>query len=302
MGKSLLIIGGTGFFGKSILDSFKRGLLIEFNISNVIVLSRNTHQFIKDFPELCFKGVELLNGDISNVESIPFADFVIHAASSTNMSDYTYSSNNNGKNNIEESIINYCKIAPIFHLKSKILYCSSGAVYGKQPLNIEKIDEGFQFQNDLSDLTIEKKNYCLGKRFAEKQVLNLGITGLNVSVARCFAFYGKYLPSNNQFAYSSFLNSAKKNEKIIVNSSGVVFRSYMNADALVISLLKILMLADTSCPIFNVGSDVSVSLYDLAKKIAIQHKVEFEFPNYSDIILDRYVPNTDKLKSVFSKI
>ena len=35
--QSLLIIGGTGFFGKSILDSFKRGLLKEFNINKILV-------------------------------------------------------------------------------------------------------------------------------------------------------------------------------------------------------------------------------------------------------------------------
>jgi len=43
--KSLLIIGGTGFFGKSILDSFKRGLLSEFNISKIIILARNIDKF-----------------------------------------------------------------------------------------------------------------------------------------------------------------------------------------------------------------------------------------------------------------
>ena len=230
MEKSLLLIGGTGFFGKSILDSFKRGLLIDFNISKIIVLSRNVEQFKIDYPELCFKGVELLNGDVSIIKSIPYADFVIHAASSTNMNDYTNVSNNNGKNNIEQAIINYCKLAPYYHLQSKILYCSSGAVYGKQPLNLEKIDEEFIFQQDLNDLSSEKKNYCLGKRFAENEIINLGKSGLNVSIARCFTFSGKYLPKDQQYALGNFIGHAERGETITVKTNGVVYRSFLSAD------------------------------------------------------------------------
>jgi len=36
---TLLIIGGTGFFGKSILDSFKRGGLEKWGIERVIAMS-----------------------------------------------------------------------------------------------------------------------------------------------------------------------------------------------------------------------------------------------------------------------
>jgi dTDP-glucose 4,6-dehydratase len=168
---SLLIIGGTGFFGKSILDSFKRGLLKEFNIIKILILARNTDKFKLEFPELISNYIEFINGDISTITILPEVDFVIHAATSTNMNDYKSVSINTGKNNFNNAITNYCKLALSHHLKSKILYCSSGAVYGKQPLNIEKIDENFTFQEDLSDLSIEKKNYCLGKRFAEKEII-----------------------------------------------------------------------------------------------------------------------------------
>ncbi len=246
---------------------------------------------------MIIEGVELINGDISSIKTLPEVDFVIHAASSTKMEDYN--SNNFGKNYVEKAVSNYCDLSTKFHLKSRILYCSSGAVYGKQPLDIIKIREDFNFKKDLSDLTIEKQNYCLMKRYAENKIINLGKLGLNVSIARCFAFYGNYLPKDQHFAYGNFLRQAEKGEKVVAEANGVVYRSYMHADDLVTSLMKILILADASSPIYNVGSDEAVSLYDLAKKIAIQHNVDYEFPNYSNIILDRYVPNTDKLKELF---
>ena len=294
---SLLIIGGTGFFGKSILDSFKRNMLNEYGITKIFVLARNTEKFKFEFPEFVFTGVELINGDISNIMTLPEVDFVIHAASSTKLNDYI----NAGKDNIEKAVTNYCSIAPKFHWRSKILYCSSGAVYGKQPLDVEKIDENFKFQQDLSNLSVEKQNYCLGKRFAEKEIINLGNLGINVSIARCFAFSGKYLPRDQHYALGNFIGQAERGETVTVNTNGIVYRSYLDADELVISLIKILQVSSINCPIYNVGSDESISINELAKKIANQYSVQFSCPNLDkNKIIDRYVPNIDKLKSLLN--
>ena len=296
---TLLVLGGTGFFGKSILDAFKKRLLKDFNISKVIILARNTDQFKIDYPELSFDGVEFINGDIGSMSTLPLADLVVHAASSTNLNDYIDSNVLGGKINIERTVANYCALAPFYHANSKIIYCSSGAVYGKQPLNVEKIDENFNFSKDLTELSIEKQNYCLGKRFAEKEMINLGKLGLNVSIARCFAFYGKYLPKDQHYAYGNFIGSAEKGEKIIINAEGIVFRSFMEADDLVESLIEIALTSNPNCPIFNVGSDKQVSIYELAKNIAVNYGVECEFKKFDDSkIIDRYVPNVDKLKKL----
>ncbi len=297
--KSLLVIGGTGFFGKSILDSFKRGLLNEFNINKIYVLARNTDKFKLEFPELIFDGIEFVNGDISSITTLPEADFVIHAANSTIMKDYNNVLNNLGKKNIENSVTNYCTLAPKYHLKSKILYCSSGAVYGKQPLNIEKIKENFPLLHDLSNLSIEKQNYCLGKIFAENEFINLGKSGLMVSIARCFSFKGNYLPTEQHFAYGNFIGSAKKGETIKVNTNGIVYRSYLDADEMVKYLIKILDVSNTECPIFNVGSDNQIAIHELASLIAEKYGVKVEInPDFKADIIDRYVPNIDKLLNI----
>jgi nucleoside-diphosphate-sugar epimerase len=299
---SLLIIGGTGFFGKSILDSFKRGLLNEYNITKILVLARNTDKFKLEFPELFFNGVELINGDISTISSLPKTDFIIHAASSTNMTDYKYIYENKGRENIENAVTNFCNLASKFHLRSKIIYCSSGAVYGKQPLNIEKIDEDFMFEIDLKDFTDEKKAYCLGKRYAEKEFIKLGKLGLNVSIARCFAFSGKYLPKDQHYAMGNFIGEAEKGNNVIVKAPGIIYRSYMDADELVKSLFLLVNIASPNCPIFNIGSDQQISLYDLAESIAIKYNVSVEFDNLNkSIVIDRYVPNIDKLKKILIK-
>ena len=294
---SLLIIGGTGFFGKSILDSFKRGLLEEFNINKILVLARNTDRFKLEYPELYFNGVELIKEDISTINSLPEADLVIHAATSTNMNNYN--SNSKKNNNIELAVSNFCSLAPRYHSYSKILYCSSGIVYGKQPLDIEKIDENFIFQQNLNEFSLEKKIYCLCKRFAEKEIINLGKSGLSVSIARCFTFYGKYLPKDQHYAYGNFIGQAEKGETVKVQTNGIVYRSYMNADEMVKSLITIVIHSSNKCPIYNVGSDKQITIHDLAEKIAKKYKVNYEFIlKENKKIEDRYVPNVDKLKKI----
>lgn len=42
--KTLLVIGGTGYFGKSILDSFARGQLAPYGIGRVIAMARDTRK------------------------------------------------------------------------------------------------------------------------------------------------------------------------------------------------------------------------------------------------------------------
>lgn len=293
----LLIIGGTGFFGKSILDSFVCGRLKKFQISQLIILSRSTDKFQILYPEFVSPNIKYINGDISIIDYLPEADIIINAATSSNQINYINDSSKE-KKNTEDGVSNYIKLAKKFHKNSKIVYCSSGAVYGNQPSNVSNMAENFPFQ-DLGNMTTLKRDYALSKRNAEKQILKAGEYGLNVSIARCFAFYGKYLPENGHFAYASFLKSAKNGEDIIVNTNQEVIRSYMHSDDLVDSLIKVAQSSNTNCPIYNVGSDKPISIFLLAKKIALEFNVNvITKKNINYNLIDRYVPNTDKLKTI----
>ena len=87
----VLVIGGTGFFGKSILDSFVRGRLKKFQISELIILSRSIDKFQILYPEFLTSNITYINGDIARLNSLPEADIIIHAATSSNQNDYVKS-------------------------------------------------------------------------------------------------------------------------------------------------------------------------------------------------------------------
>ena len=299
--KNLLIIGGTGFFGKSIIDSFLRKKLDKFQIKNLIVLSRSAELFLEQNPSFISPNIKFLNGDITLINKLPYSDIVIHAATSSKQINYINNSNRE-KENTEKGVLNYLRLAKKYHKNSKIVYCSSGAVYGKQPSDILNIKENYPFQdiNNMSDL---KREYALSKRNAEKSFINSGQDGLNISIARCFAFYGKYLPEDGHFAYASFLKSAKEGNDIIVNANHEVIRSYMRADDLVDSLINISLTANESCPTYNVGSDLPVSIFSLAAQIAEEYNVKVKTKNDINFDkVDRYVPNTDKLKNLVKSL
>lgn len=290
---SLLIIGGTGFFGKSILDSYKRQLLNAWNIDKIFIMSRNPGQFKKNNPELISKEIEFIEADISSVDSLPVADFVIHAAASADSSRYLLH-NEKEKKNIIDGTLNYCRLAEKFHKNSKIVFCSSGAIYGYQPEHIHYLEEDMSFGN-IEDFDEVKKSYAYAKRDAEFAIQKLGQSGINVGIARCFAFVGKYLPRDQQFAIGNFIADGLAGKDIVVKADNIVYRSYMFADDLVEWLLTLADNANINCPIFNVGSDQEIEIRDLAQVVSNFFNVGVKyFSTKNSSKIDRYIPSIEK--------
>lgn len=290
--KTLLVIGGSGFFGKSILDAFSRNLLDPWQVGKVIVMSRHVESLLDEAPSLVGDSVEIYSADITKTDFLPAADYVIHAAASTDVRDYL-SKPEEEKKNIQAGTYHYCELANKFHKKSKILYVSSGAVYGKQPENLDRLEESF-VSNSLDGMDPGKIDYAFAKRDAEKAIVQLGLDGMNVSIARCFAFVGPWLPRDQHFAIGNFINNILEKSPIVVKANHRVYRSYMYSDELVEWIMTIVDHASTECPIYNVGSDQEVMLGDLAEKLALSYGVYAHVNKMTTDKIDRYIPSVDK--------
>lgn len=290
---SLLIIGGSGFFGKSILDGFQRGLLKPWGITEVLVLSRNPSILTQEFSKLVTPRVQLIKADITACNELPFADFVVHAAASTDAGKYIINSTDEA-NNISLGVKNYCRLALRHHRNSKILYVSSGAVYGFQPNGKIETREDCITSSTLDALPINKIAYAKAKRESENLIQQLGQQGLAVSVARCFSFVGKYLPLDQHFALGNFIGNGLRGETITINAQHQVYRSYLYADDLVEWLMSIAMLGSEDCPIFNVGSDQEISIHELANLVGTCTGARVTQTQIKDTVIDRYVPTIEK--------
>mgnify|MGYP006163506731 CR=1 FL=1 len=292
---SLLIIGGSGFFGKSILDSYKRKLLRPWKIDKIIIMSRDPQQLSKKYPELITDGVEFFAGDISTVDYLPKADFIIHAAASTDASRYLLH-NQEEKENIISGTLNYCRLAKEFHKKSHIIFCSSGAVYGYQPESLKFLRED-SVLGDVLKLDDMKRSYAYAKRDSETVIQKLGEENINIAIARCFSFVGKYLPRNQHFAIGNFIDNGTNGNEIEVKSEKLVYRSYMYADDLVDWLLAIAVTANPKCPTYNVGSDKEIEIRELANINSQIFNVNIKTVEINkNATVDRYIPSIEKAK------
>ena len=119
-------------------------------------------------------------------------------------------------------------------------------------------------------------------------------TGLAVSIARCFAFVGPWLPRNQHFAIGNFIDDGLHNNPISVKAQHAVYRSYMHADDLVEWLMTIADNARPTCPIYNVGSDHAVLMGELAQLVADVCHTSAVIPPLTDPRTDRYIPSIRK--------
>jgi len=285
---TLLIIGGTGFFGKSILKYLSNSKYLKKKFKKIIIVSRkklgefdyikklkNNYQIIK------------INCDILKLKKLPFADYVIYAAILKNYKDDYL------------AVKNYTNLAKIHHSSSQILYTSSGAVYGEQKNKIVAFKENYLKSNKKINFKKGyKQSYSNFKLKSEKLFEKLSSFGIKVSIARCFAFVGEFLPLNSNFVIGNFIQNILKEKKINVYSNYQIYRSYMYSDDLVRWLFKILDNSNAQCPIYNVGSDNQISIHQIANILAKKYDLDIDSPKLSLKKIDYYIPNINKAKKV----
>lgn len=283
----IFLTGGTGFFGKSLLEYFK---LLEKNgewRGNLYILSRNPSRFCDDYPELTgLTGLRFIKGDIRDFDysDLPCFDYVIHAATEADSKLLA----ENPEEMYSVIVDGTRKVLEMCEAKKggRLLYVSSGAVYGVQPPELSHVSEDFQ----CNPVTA----YGEGKLKAENLCLE---SGIDTVIARCFAFVGPHLPLGKHFAIGNFINNVLKGEDILIKGDGTPYRSYMYATDLAEWLFTIL-LKGRSGEAYNVGSDVEVSIKELAEIVADfsggKSKVIIARKPENGVLPSRYVPNIAK--------
>lgn len=275
----IFITGGTGFFGKSMLDYRLRHPDWEWAKAEWVVLSRSPERFVASCPRLANQvGVSFVAGD---VRSFAFPegrfDAIVHAATSavTTLSDEEMTSVIVGG---ARRVAEFAKAAGC----PTLLFTSSGAVYG--PRTTSSCEE---------DNCAPTTAYGKGKLAAEKLLVD---SGLEVKVARCFAFVGPHLNRNIHYAVGNFIQNCIDGKPIVINGDGTPLRSYLYADDLVEWLFAILERGENGRP-YNVGSDRTVSIHELAETVRSVLDSKSEIVVKGTPVLgakpSAYVPNID---------
>ena len=252
--KTLTIIGGSGFVGKSLIDFSNKMGLLQWKINKLICISRKKISLKRKRNTTKIKYIK---ADIKKMKKLNKTDLIIFAV------------NSNNKANDIKAAKKFILLVKTLSKKTKILFTSSGAIYGKVK---------------------NKKKYAETKKIIENMFINLGLNGYNVSIARMFTFIGKRILDDKNYAISQFINSGLKKKPIEVKTRSKIYRSYMYSDDMIRWILTILSKANSKCPIYNVGSNESVSIQNLAKLIGRILKTTVKIKQPSNKKIERYIP------------
>jgi len=295
--KRIFITGGTGFVGSWLLESLYWAI-VKFDLNLIsIVLTRDLESFREKAPHLVDNMViEYLIGDVCDF-AYPEGEFshVVHAATEI-------SSNLNTTdpllmfNTITQGTKRVLDFAVSCNAR-QILLMSSGAVYGRQPVDILHIPETYNGGPDPLD---KSSAYGLGKKAAEHLcMLYSGKYGMDVSIARGFTFIGPYLPLDIHYAIGNFLRDGINGGPIIVKGNGAPLRSYLYAADLAIWLWTIFF-RGKSCRPYNVGSNQAISIIDLAQLVSVIFNCDFEIQGVQKVTRaqnpEQYIPSVDRAK------
>ena len=298
-GKRILVTGGTGFFGIWMLSALVEIKAMLGGDLTIKVLSRSPSKFCKTYGHIHFeKDIEFIQGDVATFKIYESQiTHLIHMAS-TNASETFAGEDQINKLDMlyqgTKNTINQCGKS----LES-VLFTSSGVAYG-----VNK--NGFISEDDFTapNTTDIGSALGIGKLTAEYLTSYYSkIYGYKYSIARCFAFAGQYLPLNLHYAFGNFISDAINEKKITIRGHGQDIRSYLYVADAVAWLLR--MVAEPKNEVFNVGSEISISMESLAQKVSqiaksnlgveILGKVDVE----GNFARSNYTPSTKKIRSYY---
>lgn len=266
-GAGVFITGATGFFGIWLLETLLAANR-EFSLGlRILALSRDPAGFAKKAPHLASdRAVSWSTGDVR--------DFAFPAGPITHVIHAATESTSNLNTSDPQSMFDVCfggtrRVLALAREKrvARMLFTSSGAVYGRQPPDLSHVPEEFAGGSDPLD---PKNAYAEGKRAAE---FLCGLAASDpaapvpVSIARCFAFVGPHLPLDAHFAIGNFIRDALAGGPIRISGDGTPYRSYLYAADLAEWLITILLRGQPGRA-YNVGSEEAVSIAELAACVA----------------------------------
>jgi UDP-glucose 4-epimerase len=294
----VLITGGAGFIGSHLAER----LLKEGN--SVIVVDNLSTGRIENIEEVKsnrkFKFIEdsILNSKLME-KVVSSSDMVFHLAAAVGVKlivddpVHTIETNISGT----EVVLDVCNK---FH--KRVLIASTSEVYGKS----ESIP--FREEDDivLGSTSLSRWSYACSKAIDE--FLGLAFYqqyGLEVVIGRFFNTIGPRQTGQYGMVVPRFVESALKNEPILIYGDGKQRRCFCYVDDVLDAVTGLMNCKDAVGKVYNVGSTGEISIEQLADKIIEMtgSKSKKEFLSYEKaygrVIEDmmRRVPSLDRIKS-----
>ena len=257
----IFLTGGTGFFGHALLEPLlyaNRELALDLRAT---VLTRDPARFRAKAPHITEDpAVTLLEGDAATFPFPPEPHtHILHVAT-----DSGGQQANQPAHALAESILAGTRHTLQFALATgatRLLYTSSGAVYGRSSATETHIPET---STASPDPLLLSSSYDEAKRMSEHLcVAYTHGTGLQAVIARPFAFVGPHLPLDAHFAIGNFIGAAIANRPLHIRGDGTPLRSWLYTADLSVWLWH-LLLRGAPNRAYNVGSEHAHTIAEAA--------------------------------------
>ena len=299
--KMIMIAGAAGLIGSFLVDLLMRANeIFDANIT-ILALGRSRERLSKRFEEIKTDKLIYIQQDVTEGIDLNYlADFIIHAASNA----YPASFNTDPVGTIMSNILGTKRLLDygLSHKTQRLLFVSSGEVYGQGDLAIDSFEESY---SGYLDPVQPRSCYPASKRTAETLCTSYTKQfGLDTVIVRPCHTYGPNVTSSDNRANVQFVNNVLRGEDIVMNSTGTQMRSYCYISDCASAILTVL-LNGKSCEAYNiVNSGCRVTIADFARTVAKVAGKNLIFENPDTIALAEQTPiskqvlNTEKLESL----
>lgn len=296
--KTILVTGGAGFIGSHLVDS-----LIDQGHNVIIVDNLSTGRPENINKEASFFEVSIDRNNPTwskSVENhIPPIDICVHLASSVGVKkivDQPYTSSLDSLNStltiLNSKICRNCE---------KFIFASTSEVYGSGTTNSESFSEEDDFR--IGQIDYPRWSYASTKIMGEFLV---STSGLNYIICRFFNIVGPRQTGDYGMVLPRFIKAAKEGGELLVFDTGKQIRTFTHVNDCIQVLNKIIF-QDTPHKVYNIGSQNTISIVDLAHKvldIVGNNKARIKFVNAKDVYGSNFsesqcrIPNLTRMSSL----
>ncbi|WP_310556210.1 NAD-dependent epimerase/dehydratase family protein [Flavobacterium sp.] len=290
MNSTILITGGAGNVGSAIANKLSE------NPNNFIVivdnLSTGSASKIPQKPNVKFIKANANNyNDIVPIFGRYNFDYVFHYAATVGV-----------KRTLEnpmmvlediEGIKNVLSLSKNSGVK-RVFYSSSSEVYG-EPFEIPQNEKTTPLNSRLPYAIVKNVGEAFFKSYYQEY-------GLEYTIFRFFNTYG---PNQSEdFVVPRFIKAALKNEPIYLYGDGLQTRSFCYVDDNIDTCIKAMNDENCKNEVLNVGSDIEMTILDLAQRIIAISKSKsklIHLPPLEEGDMTRRCPDTNKMKAILGR-
>jgi len=285
-----LITGGAGNIGSALANKLSENK----NDHIVIVDNLSTGEFDK-IPQI--ENVFFINADVNNYDDVVSVfgsynfDYVFHYAAVVGV-QRTLDNPMMVLKDIDgiQNILSLSKNKGV----KRVFYSSSSEVYG-EPFEVPQNEHTTPLNSRLPYAIVKNVGEAFFRSFYQEY-------GLEYTIFRFFNTYGP--DQSEDFVVPIFIKAALKDDPLYLYGDGMQTRSFCYVDDNVETCIKALQSDDHANEVLNVGSDLEMTIKELAEKIIeitnsrskIVHKLPLEEGD-----MTRRCPDITKMKGLLGR-